>query len=205
METFAFSKNGNFGDTNEVTTFEKIHYTYEDIAMRYLPSIFGLTIANENLTYGQLATITRMVNNGWTLLPSFYKTVEAHNVEKIAPNLSCFSMWCDNHGTVTQYLCSVNYDNGNVELFDSNKKLADYQTVDAMFQCMPQLFETEPLTCVEYNDSFIANNVSKFDLYGFDDEIFLEENYVFGDMDSSRCEFFLDKTKCYEIKFEKGE
>lgn len=204
MEIFQFSKDGIFnGDVNDTCTFEKNTYTNEDVAMRLLPAMYGLTIAN--VTYGQLNTITRMINNGWTLMPSFFKEVDHDGNEFVTPNFGCFMMWCDIKGEVVQYICSINYTTNEVELYTYNKKLADYPSIDAMFECMPQLTDTEPLKCVEYNDSFVSKNVTSFDVYGFDSEIYLEDNYVFGDMDSSRCEFFLDKSRCHEIIFERGE
>lgn len=201
MEIFRFNKDGNFnGDVTSTTTFERTFYTNEDVAMRILPAMYGLTIANDNLRYGQLDIITKMINRGWNLLPSFFNVGD-----KIVPNFGCFTTWCDIHGKVVQYICSIEFKTGEVELFNHEHKLGEFQSIDTMFDCMPQIFESEPLKCVEYNDSFISSNVTKFDVYGFDDEIFLEDNYVFGDMDASRCEFFLDKSKCHEIIFEKGE
>lgn len=207
METFTFSADGKFDNKTDNAVFEKEHYTCEEIATIYLPSMFGPTLSNKRLTYGMLLTITKMVNNGWNLLPSFYKTIGKKGTLLLRPSLNYFMLWHDNNGTVTQYICYIDFDcdTSEVELFNGSRRLAIYESVDAMFECMPQLLDTEPLVCVGYDDKFIENNVSKFDTLGFEDDIFKPQDCVYGDMEMDRCIFHLDMSKCVEIKDKKTE
>lgn len=203
-DTFTFSKNGYFNEVGNSVVFERNVFTPDDIAMRYLVPKYGLTL--EELTYEQLDIITRMVNGGWDILPSFF--VEWDNekaVRKIVPNVGCFMTWCDYKGKVTQYICSINYIENEIVLFNNKEKLAEFENIDALFECMRQIVESEPLKCTGYYDDFATKNLNKFNECGFDKDIFLKDNLVFCDMNVDRCIFLLDKNKCHELKIEKSE
>ena len=200
METFTFNADGDFNGNSDNVTFAKNTYTCEYVATVLLPHMFGTTIANGQLTYGQLDIITKMYNHGWTLMPSFSKNYTKEGGMVITPVLNTFMIWCDVDGTVTQFVCFVEYFSNKVTLYDTKHKLATYESVDIMLEYMPQLSKTEPLVCCGYSDDFVADCMSKFSKLGFEDGIFSPESDVYGDMDMSRCIFFLDKSRCHEVK-----
>jgi hypothetical protein len=205
MTTFSFSKDGIFRKNSNSTTFERYMYTNEDIAVSYIPSLYGLTIPNGYLTYEMLDIITTMVNNGWDLLPSFYTLVDENGKNKLIPSFSNFMLWYDNNGEVVQYFCRINYRTMLTELFNHNEKIAEFISVDNMFKCMPHLTETEPLILKQYINNRVSKNIREFDRRGFDNEIYLRDNLVYEDMDLHDCLFSLDRKKCHEVKIECSE
>lgn len=183
-------------------TYERCYYTTKDVAMKVLPSMFGTTI--KELTYGELAIITRMLNNGWTLMPGYFEDNDGEDIV-IIPNISWFSMWCDWKGYPTQYICFVDYSTDYVSVYNNNRRVAKFRCIQDMFNCMPQLSDTEPLICTGVSIDDVEKNLYKFDEIGFDDEIYQPDNYVFDDILENELTLELDKNKCNELKFEKGE
>jgi hypothetical protein len=178
--------------------YEKYYYSAKEIATEVLPSLYGTTI--EDLTYGELALITKMYNHGWTLLPTyvfeFKDDSKKDDGKKIVPFYRWFGLFCDEDTNVHQYTCFL-YKDGGVELFDRHKQICKFTTIDNMFLYMKQLDDTEPLKFSRYYNEKVVKNLKSFDIYGIDNEIYTEDAKVFPNgIDMLDLTFELDITKC---------
>lgn len=182
--------------------YEKYYYSAKEIATEVLPRLYGRNI--EDLTYGELAIITKMYNHGWTLLPTYVFEFKDDD-EKLVPFYRWFSLFCDEDTNVHQYTCFlVKY--GGVELFDNHKQICKFTTIDNMFLYMKQLDDTEPLKISRYYNEKVVKNLKSFDIYGIDNEIYTEDAKVFPNgINMLDLTFELDITKCDEIKLKKAE
>ena len=182
--------------------YETYYYSAKEIATEVLPRLYGRNI--EDLTYGELAVITKMYNHGWTLLPTYVFEFK-NNDEKLVPFYKWFSLFCDEDTNVHQYTCFLVKD-GGVELFDNHKQICKFTTIDNMFLYMKQLDDTEPLKFSRYYNEKVVKNLKSFDIYGIDNEIYTEDAKVFPNgIDMLDLKFELDDTKCNEIKLKRAE
>lgn len=182
--------------------YEWHYYTAKEIATKVLPRLYGRNI--EDLTYGELAIITKMYNHGWTLLPTYVFELKGVD-EKIVPFYRWFGLFCDEDTNVHQYTCFLVKD-GGVELFDNNKQICKFTTIDNMFSYMQQLDKTEPLEVCKYYNEKVVKNLEGFDIYGIDDEIYREYAKVFENgIDMRDLTLTLDETKCHEIILKKAD
>lgn len=183
-------------------TYERHHYTSKEIVIEVLPKLYGKI--TENLTYGQLAIITKMYNHGWNLLPTYIYDFK-EGKEKLVANYKWFTLYCDESSVIHQYTSFV-CDNGNVELYDSNEEICKFTSIDNMFLYMKHLDKTEPLKVSRYYNEKVVKNLEGFDIYGIDGEIYREYTKVFEDeINMNDITFELDDTKCHELIFNKAD
>ena len=182
--------------------YERHYHTAKEIATKILPRFYGKNL--ESLTYGELATITKMYNHGWTLHPT-YTLDYKNNTETLVPQYKLFTLFCDEDTVIHQYTCFLLSDD-IVELYDNNKQICRFTSIDNMFSYMKQLDDTEPLKVSEYYHEKVVKNLEGFDDYGLDGEIYTENAKVFDDS-IYMCDltFELDNTKCDEIKLKSAE
>lgn len=182
--------------------YEWHYYTAKEIATQTLPKLYGKNI--ENLTYGELATITKMYNHGWSLLPSYVFEFKNYN-ETLTPNYKWFTLFCDEDTNIHQYTCYLSND-GSVELYDNREEICKFTSIDNMFLYMQQLDKTEPLEVCRYYNEKIVKDLESFDIYGIDGEIYKEYAKVFENgIDIRDLTLTLDETKCHEIKIKKAD
>ena len=187
------------------TPYERRCFSNKEVATEVLPRLYGRTI--EKLTYGELNIITNMLNHSWTLLPRYNEDFIDDGVGNmyLKPDYSWFTLWCDDETDLHQYTCKINYDANLVKLYDSQRLVATFMTIDDMFKCMKQLEKTEPLKINRYSNTNTDKNLESFDIYGIDDEIFQKKTEVFDNIDNTDIDFKLDTDKCSEIIVNKSE
>lgn len=176
--------------------YRQKHFFCTEVATKILPSLYGTTI--KDITYEQLAVITSMLNHGWSIIPGFYGEKTEYGV-MLKPNLSWFILWAKNDELLYQYTACVNYNKGEIVLYDSTHQLAIYNCINDMYECMPYLDEYIPVMCTGYNDKQVEDNVDRFELDGFDDEIYLKSNPVYNNMSRVNLTFEIDKNKIVNI------
>lgn len=178
-------------------TYERKYYTPDMVGMYILPSMYGVTV--KDITYGQLDIITQMINNNWRLCPGFFCVEDENGVKKLKPNLNWFVMYCDDDGFLFQYTCHVDYETNNVTLYNTDRMIAKYATIDDMYECMPRLLKTQPIKCVGCDIDGLSENLTAFYHYNFDGEIFKKENKVYENIHITNLMVELDKEKCNKI------
>lgn len=176
-------------------TYKTKKYTNKDVATILLPQIYGENI--KFLTYGHLALITKMLNHGWDFIPGYMVDFE-NNVKVLKPNFNWFNLWCDYNGVPERYTCYIHDDNV-VDLFVNGCQIAQFLTIDAMFEYVERLEDTEPIKCVEYSDSKTDKNLDGFDKYGLDGEIYTSETKVFDYIVKDNFKMIIDANKWNKI------
>lgn len=181
------------------TLYNRKFYPLAIIGINILPRLYGSTI--KSLSYYDLMCIAAMMNRGWTIMPGF-KTAEENGNITIKPVVNQFMLWCEYNETVTQYIAIVNFENGNIKLFNSNYLIAEFKSLSDMYDCMPQLNDTLPLTCQSYNNKQTDDNLVAVEFDNIEDEIdFRNTNVYNDDLSASDFKFILDKDKVFEEDF----
>lgn len=183
-------------------TYDRRTFTCEYVATTILPSLYGTGV--KDITYGQLAMITSMLNHGWTLLPGFYGEKTSEGVI-LRANIKWFTIVCMKDDECCQYVASINYKKGDITLYNSTHMIATYTCLSDMFECMPHLEDATPIKCTGYNNQNDINELYEFDLRRFDldsldDEKFLKSKPVYKNFKSTETlDFELDTEKLNKV------
>lgn len=185
--------------------YRRKQFYCSELAEEILPSLYGTAI--KDITYEQLLFMTRVMNEGWKILPGYYGE-KTENGTVIKPNTSWFSfvgLNKDENGDYCipfQYTMCVNYNKYEITLYDFQGHIGTFPSYVDMLHCVDDKFiKMIPCKMTGYHNGFVMGNVESFEDNGCEfDEIFNKDVKVYECMDFKRLNISIDYDRLVEMK-----
>lgn len=185
--------------------YRRKQFFCSELAEKILPSLYGTSI--KDITYEQLLFMTRVMNEGWKILPGYYGE-KTENGTIIKPNTSWFSFVGvnkDEKGDYCipfQYTMCVNYNKYEITLYDFQGHIGTFPSYADMLHCVDDKFiKMIPCKMTGYNNPFVMGNVESFEGNGCEfDEIFSKDGKVYEGMDFKKLNIHIDYDRLVEMK-----